>query len=68
MHVHPKHPYISASPDGIFTCQCHEINRLVEAKCPYSKCEAGTQILYPNTNPIVNLQECEFIIWTPHHN
>ena len=37
MRVHPKHPYISASPDGIFTCQCHEINRLVEVKCPYSK-------------------------------
>ena len=34
--LHPKHPYIGASPDAIFTCQCHEIKRLI-VKCPYSK-------------------------------
>ena len=37
MWAHPKHANISASPDEIFKCQCHEINRLAEAKRPYSK-------------------------------
>lgn len=37
IRLHHKHPDIGASPDAIFTCQCHEIKRLIEVKCPYSK-------------------------------
>ena len=31
--VHPKHPYVAASPDGIVTCDCCE-DRVLEVKCP----------------------------------
>ena len=44
--VHPfgfvickESPFIGASPDGIFKCQCHHMTKLIEIKCPYSKTE-----------------------------
>lgn len=31
------HPYLAASPDGIFQCSCHPTEEVViEVKCPYS--------------------------------
>ena len=35
LHVHPKHPWLGASPDGVYVCG--EDKRLVEVKCPFSK-------------------------------
>ena len=32
-------PFIGASPDGIFKCNCHNVTKLIEIKCPYSKRE-----------------------------
>ena len=29
-------PFIAASPDGIFSCSCHDAKFLIEVKCPYS--------------------------------
>lgn len=40
--IHRKYPFIGASPDGIFTCRCHNYNRLLEVKCPFSKRETKT--------------------------
>ena len=28
--------FIGATPDGIFSCKCHNLNNLIEVKCPYS--------------------------------
>ena len=33
--VHPSHPLMGASPDGIFSCECCG-SGVVEIKCPYS--------------------------------
>ena len=35
--LHYKYPFIGASPDGIFSCSCHNSDRLLEVKCPFSK-------------------------------
>ncbi|XP_057291455.1 uncharacterized protein LOC130614074 [Hydractinia symbiolongicarpus] len=32
----PERTYIGATPDGIFTCDCHKEEKLIEIKCPYS--------------------------------
>ena len=32
-----KFPFLVASPDGIFSCSCHSIKRLLEVKCPFTK-------------------------------
>ncbi len=28
--------FIGATPDGIFSCKCHNLNSLIEVKCPYT--------------------------------
>jgi hypothetical protein len=33
--VHRQAPYIRASPDGMVSCDCHQL-RLLEIKCPYA--------------------------------
>lgn len=37
LFVHPQHPYIAATPDGICTCKCNCCSDMVlEIKCPFS--------------------------------
>ena len=35
-------PFIGASADGLFNCQCHQKNFTLEIKCPYSLRESET--------------------------
>ena len=34
-------PYLGATADGIFTCDCHKSKRVVEFKCPYKHREVN---------------------------
>ena len=38
LRLHKDFPYIGASPDGLYHCECHEEDLvMIEVKCPYSK-------------------------------
>lgn len=42
--IHPEHPLLGCSPDGVFRCDCHE-PALIEIKCLYSLRDCNPQEL-----------------------
>ena len=57
--MHWKHKLIRVSPDGIFSCDCHEEKCLVECKAPLSA--AGLSIieaLAKGTLPYIKVTPC----------
>ena len=42
LHISKEHPFLGASPDRIWECECHG-TALVEVKCPFSQRKLSVQ-------------------------
>ena len=54
LHVHPRHPYLAASPDLIVNCGCHG-KGCVEIQCPWlCRSETPTHVNWNHLKSNVN--------------